>query len=245
MNSVLGPNTNLPRDFLKPKTLLCCGEDSQEFLAAIEECTGQKFEVQSSYRCYRFWRFPDFLAAWTGIGTGCIEPLLFELLMPQKIKRIALVGTAGKFAHSRVDLIKAHICDPARCSYTALDKLIGGKLLRPKLPAGAPDLLVPHAGIVSTDLFYGFSNDAMKAAFPLFTPALARAFHDDTSQMDLIDMEVGQFYFLSEKYGGLSLDAYIAFKGAANEMGKGQQQLANSQTTISECVQAALTFLGR
>ena len=242
MPSVLGPNTNLPAEFLKPTVLLCCGEDSAEFLAAIQADAPRPIERQSHYRCYSFWQYPDFLAGWTGIGTGCVEPLLFELFQAQQVKRIALVGTAGKFAHSKLELGKTHLCDPAKCVYTGLDKIVGNTLLHPKLPPGFASM-APRAGILSTDLFYGFSGDAMKATFPLYNEALAKAYHDESSQMDLVDMEVAQFYFLCDKYGGRGLDAYLAFKGAANEMGLGDQQLANSQSTINACVQAALSAL--
>jgi hypothetical protein len=120
--------------------------------------------------------------------------------------------------------------------------MIGDAILHPRLPTGSDALGPPRAGICSTDLFYGFSSQAMDADFPLYSKALARAYHD-TSQMDLIGMEVGQFYFLSDKYGGPSVEAYFACKGAANEMGQGEQQLANSRATILACVNAALALL--
>ena len=243
MSSVLGPNTNLPNSYLESNVLLCCGEDSGEFLDAIQIKPNRKFERHSAYRCYQFWQFPGLLAGWTGIGTGCLEPLLYELLTPQKVKQIALVGTAGKFAHSKVELTKTQLCDPARCSFTGMDRIIGDRVMHPKLPANMANDRYPRAGILSTDLFYGFSPAVMKVDFPLYHPSLAKAYHDESSRMDLIDMEVGQFYFLCEKYGQNSLDAYFAFKAAANEMGAGDQQLANSRSVLNSSVEAALNAM--
>lgn len=242
--SVLGPNTNLDASYLQSNVLLCCGEDSAEFLAAIQIDPTRKVERHWSYRCYQFWQFPGLLAAWGGIGTGCLEPMLYELLTPQKVKQIALVGTAGKFAHSKVGLTETYLCDPAKCSFTGMDRIIGDRIMHPKLPAKVAGREFPKAGILSTDLFYGFSPLVMRDDFPLYHPSLAKAFHDESSRMDLIDMEVGQFYFLCEKYGRNSLDAYLAFKAAANEMGQGDQQLENSQSVLNSSVAAALDAMG-
>lgn len=244
MPSVLGPNTNLSDCFLETNVLLCCGEDSKEFLAALLVDPGREPIRHSAYRCYQFWQFPGLLVGWSGIGTGCLEPLLYELLTPQRVKQIALVGTAGKFAHSNIELTHTHLCDPARCSFTGMDRIIGDRIMHPKLPIKSAQNHLPRAGILSTDLFYGFSPSVMEDDFPLYHPSLAEAFHEESSRMDLIDMEVGQFYFLCEKYGRNSLDAYFAFKAAANEMGAGDQQLANSQSVLNSSVQAALTLMG-
>jgi hypothetical protein len=71
------PNTAVKNEVLQENLLLCCGEDTTELLLALPE-VGPPL-LYHVYRCYRFWRFDGFTLVWTGIGTGCLEPLMFEL----------------------------------------------------------------------------------------------------------------------------------------------------------------------
>src|SRR3954469_7569890 len=88
----LPPNTGVPDEFLHRRMILCCGEDAGELLQAAGN---EKPVEEFGYRCYRFWRFADFTLTWTGIGSGCLEPLLFEILSVPIIEKIILIGTSG------------------------------------------------------------------------------------------------------------------------------------------------------
>src|ERR1051325_59874 len=88
------PNTLLPNGLLKRDIILCCGEDLQEFKAAIRAVFGTP-RTAHRYRCYAFMQAGSISFIWTGIGSGCIEPLLCEIHDEAQLKQIVLVGTAG------------------------------------------------------------------------------------------------------------------------------------------------------
>jgi hypothetical protein len=101
----LGDNTNATSSHLERQVLLCAGEDSNELMHALPT-DSLEIQLTHEYRCYRFWRCRSrtdknrsFALVWTGIGTGCIEPLLCEVLSENTpVEQIVLVGTAGQLA---------------------------------------------------------------------------------------------------------------------------------------------------
>src|SRR5687767_8943729 len=88
------PNSGVSDEMLHENVILCCGEDFTELIQCFSESS---LGIRHEYRCYRFLRFENFTLIWTGIGTGCLEPLLFEIFDVPIIKKIVLVGTAGAF----------------------------------------------------------------------------------------------------------------------------------------------------
>jgi len=75
------PNTNVENSLLSERMVICCGEDAAELLQALRTEFPRQETAYHEYRCYRFWKFAEFTLIWTGIGTGCLEPLLFELFV--------------------------------------------------------------------------------------------------------------------------------------------------------------------
>src|SRR5688500_16227939 len=95
MHNRARPNTMVNDAFLHQSIILSCGEDPSELLAAARTAGLDKPCALHEYRCYRFWSFPICTLVWTGIGTGCLEPLLYEILRESRANKICLVGTAG------------------------------------------------------------------------------------------------------------------------------------------------------
>jgi hypothetical protein len=148
------PNTMVPDEFLGERVLLCVGEDAPEFLGALES-QGLTPGDEHSYRCYRFWKFPGFTAVWTGIGSGCVEPLLWETLEPgTPIRSIVLVGTAGligndpKLCGKVYAVTRAYACATGVCP----DRLP----VTARWPHLPPQ--IPRRASLSTDQYFGFQK---------------------------------------------------------------------------------------
>src|SRR6202035_4323689 len=92
----LGPNTNAPVELLSSQCVLCVGEDRRTLLDAALDAGLDMKGPHFGYRCYEFWNCGGLLVVWSGIGTGSLEPLLWELFKPGTIQQIVLVGTAGR-----------------------------------------------------------------------------------------------------------------------------------------------------
>jgi hypothetical protein len=238
------PNTNLSNGFLRPNVILCAGENADQLLQAVQDYSRCKFRETSEYRCYRFWTFDDFLLVWTGIGTGCIEPLLYELLcpMPQAIvNRIVLVGTAGQLPHTKF-ADKQSDCywiSKAYLGPSGVGSLLPQEPLVPRYSNSNKPL--PHATIISTDLFYSFTKPG-----DIGDPQLRQRVEKFWPECFLIDMEVAQFYFLcarfTQKFQLHSL-SYLAVKGPSNEVGNAAQQLKQTDAVLRACVRSGLDLL--
>ena len=88
------PNTGVADDLLSSGTIiLSCGEDITEVHDTFEPLLKALPRRFHSYRGYTFAQYRGFTLATAGIGTGCLEPFLYEVL--PATKRIILVGTAG------------------------------------------------------------------------------------------------------------------------------------------------------
>lgn len=234
------PNTMVPDEFLVEKVLLCAGEDAPEFLRALES-HGLAPSDEHSYRCYRFWRFPGFTAAWTGIGSGCIEPLLWETLEPSaRIRSIVLVGTAGMigrnpelcgkvYAVSRAYACATGVC-PDRLPVTA------------RWPKLSPEIL--RRTSLSTDQYFGFQKTTVPLALKIQQrdSRLREAVEKYWRSGRLLEMEVAQFYFLCQALGSGELE-YLALKGVSNLDGRHATQVALSQQILNETVETALKLL--
>ena len=104
MQRILGPNTKLDSRLMQKNILLSCGEDTKELLTPLAEI--EEFSDYHEYRCYKFWKFSTFTLIWTGFGTSCLEPLLWEILKPNIAERIILFGSQAIFLNQEQNSVK-------------------------------------------------------------------------------------------------------------------------------------------
>jgi hypothetical protein len=239
----LGPNSNAPEHILHSNIILCCGEDRPELIAALRSIPAfrRKPTASHAYRCYEFWKYEAALVVWSGIGTGCVEPLLWELLTPGIVKQIALVGTAGRWSMSRTVHGRAYLISKAHFAGTALDGWRVAKPVAPRWPKLA-SFTGATASIVSTDFFYGFSELLITAKYPGATPRMVKRYRQMRHRTDLIDMEVAQFYYFCHKFGRGNV-RFVAVKGPANVLGESDEQIEHSRGVLVECLRLANRML--
>lgn len=232
------PNTCVPDSFLSERCLLCCGEDYLELISALSSL-GISAEglPEHIYRCYRIILFDEFTLVWTGIGTGCLEPLLHEVLTSGLIMSITLIGTAGAlnektpkgkaaFIESAINGVTPFATDNAPLEYPSS-----------KAPDGALKVL-------SSDLYYGFSaiDSPFVTRLQQSVPGMRARFEALKVKADLIDMETAQFYRLCKVYGQDRL-AFVAIKGAANNAADPHQQTFHSAAVLRSAVELGLGWL--
>lgn len=206
--------------------MICAGEDANSFLSVCTKVFGDEPVELYQQRCYRFWHVDDILLAWTGIGTACIEPLLREFSSIGNVERIALVGTAGLPSNSNRNLGKAHPITSAFCRACAINSL--GVRHDDKLKPRARSMqLAEQVSIGSSDFYY---------------PIQGGGEFDD---VDLVDMETAQFYYLCSDIVTQSEHAfeYLSFKGAANELGRPEQQEQWTKQVLGSAVSLAKQWL--
>ncbi len=233
-------NTNLTADLLSPDVILCCGEDEAALLHTIPPRFSSPAQRKLAFRFYRFWKFADHTLILSGIGTGCLEPLLYELFSFNIVRRIILIGTAGRINGATAAQIgKVYAIGEASLACTGLDAIAREGTFTPTLRA-APEL--PTVTIVSTDLYYGFSNTADPRYTAHFSPGAS--LWERTRGRDLVDMEVGQFYALCSYLDSTTNHVeYLAIKGPANKMGSPQGQNQNTSQVLA-AVESAYAILG-
>ena len=252
----LGPNTTAPSSVLHENCIYCAGEDRRELLQAFAEtgpahaCKRVKeylrritkadapvdgeFGPDWYYRSYEFWRFPDFCLMLSGVGTGCLEPLLYEVLRANVVRKIVLVGTAGAMPEGKAELGRAYNVNPASAAGTGIDAIIGER----QLPSRWQTELGETASTVSTDFYYGFAPGVVRGE-----ASVHQRFEDHRQRKtDLVDMEVAQFYFFCENFGSDHLQ-YVAVKAAANAVGRGEQQPLNTGIALRSTLRAAFLLL--
>ncbi len=236
---LLGPNTNAPQTLLSSTCLLCCGEDRRTFLAALRHA-GIPVKKSFAYRCYEFWKAsPNLTFITSAIGTGCLEPLLWEILRPNKIRRIILVGTAGAMGQSRVKPTHSYVVTKAWLAGTPLDVDVP-QPLKPRWPNLRR---WPAASSVSTDFFYGFSPLIAAGKYPLAGKRLLAHFKKHLAlKTELVEMEVAQFYAFCQAFGRKNLQ-YAAVKGVSNILGDEGNQVPNSLAAIVRTLKIAQEML--
>ena len=234
----LGPNTNAPADLLRPKCILCCGEDRATLLGALDDAGLSGAVPIFEHRCYQFWNLdPGTVLIWSGIGTGCLEPLLWEILSPGVIERIALVGTAGRMARSSTVVGGAYVVAEAWSAGTGLD---GEKLLSPFRPRWTRPHAYATASSVSTDFFYGFSPRIAAGGYPFQSGRLRGAYDFHIQRgTDLVEMEVAQFYAFCGAFTPAGRTEFIAIKAVSNTIGVEDEQVAHSRVAIAETLKIA------
>lgn len=228
----LGPATGLPAVLVRARVLLCCGEDRRELEGALAAGGRGPPTPAFSYRCYRAWAWPDRLAVWTGIGTGCLEPLLWELLRTGCVEEIVLVGTAGGLPGSRAPAGEPHLLAPALDGHPRLD----GVPPEGHEPTWTGDL--PRSAVVSTDIFYGFSPRCLDD-YPA-SPELQEAWAHHRSRDALVDMETAPFYHFCHTFDATGALRYGAVKAAANPVDDPDSLPDRSGAALAACVAAVL-----
>ncbi len=238
------PNSAVAENLLHENVILCCGEDCGELLTAVGRVMGAApREPDHDYRCYRFWRESEFTLIWSGIGTGCLEPLLFEIFQPGIIRRIILIGTAGSTGRRPLAAGEAQLISEAWLGGSAVN--LGNELLPliPRYPFSLSRQL-PSASIVSTDFYYGFYQGddparlRLRDAVPSLRSDVARIY----PRVDLVDMECAQFYWLCGILGGDDT-AFAAIKGAANAVPRPGEQCLLAPLVLENCLTAALDLV--
>ena len=233
--NILGPNTNASVELLQPRCIVCCGEDAGDLLHLLPT-----IQMYHEYRSYRFWRLPGFTLVLSGMGTGCVEPLIWEMTRPKVVRELVLIGTAGKMPGAAAPLGEPHVIDRAYLAGTGLD---GENLVEPLLPRWDKPLgSIPSASSVSTDFFYGFAPRILTGGYPLAGGRLRALYEKYSNTVDLIDMEVGPFYAFCAAFGDESL-RYIAIKGPSNVLGADEQQIAETPAVLKRCWETARVVL--
>jgi len=256
----LRPNTQVPLSVLHERCIYCAGEDRRELLQALAEAgppdarealhtqpaCEQGAGIDSAsfthwyYRSYEFWRFQDFCLILSGIGTGCLEPLLFEVLRAKVVRKIILVGTAGAMPASKAALGEAYVVERAWPAATGIDAEVGELPLAPRWDLADAG---KSASAVSSDFYYGFAPSVLSGEYPIQRGRLKMLFEEHLrGKTDLVDMEVAQFYFFCKSFGDETLE-YVAVKAAANTVGRGEQQPLNSRAALVNTLLTAFRLL--
>ncbi len=236
------PNARIVPDQIRADTILCCGEDKRTFVAAL---LALGFPAQAAeapdFRGYTTWTLPRLSVVLAPIGTGALEPILHEILGTGRISRLLLVGTAGRLAARPLPLGVGYPITEAHLAGTGLDREVGGKPLAPEWPE-------PFAGrsasIVSSDFYYGFSPARRAGDYRHRLPALRTDFERLSGRVDLVDMEVGQFYALCRLIPDAPGLRFLAIKGASNAVENHAEQNEHAPAVLLDCLRQALAALG-
>jgi len=237
------PNTLVPSSCLHEAVILCCGEDPDELMDVVQKLATEKLQQTHRYRCYQFWKYPRFALIWTGIGTGCMEPLLCEIFDTNAIQKIILIGTAGALSDDPEEFGRAFLIHKAIPGASALH------LAQEQLPLTPNFQKLDQLGIekrstISTDYYYGFSSFPHPAAEKIkqSNSYLQNEFGQLWKTTDLIDMETAQFYYFCHTLRGDSLQ-YVAIRGAANTSQDYSEQTNHSKSVLMECMKQALKII--
>lgn len=228
------PNTTFEREDLSESVILCCGEDEGALLRALTACSISLPPTVKSFRSYRLWKINDLTVILSPIGTGSLEPLLFEILQHDVIRKLVLIGTAGLMADSKAELGIVYPISKALLSGTGLDREIEGAV-KPRFP------VLDYSGdvsIISTDFYYGFSANPVSAVYRAKLKHLGADFKQ--MKADLVDMETAQFYALCKLLDEKGTLQYVSFKGAANTLVDQSDQNTKTDDVLILALGAAL-----
>ncbi len=236
MAQSIGPNTNAPAGIISDDCVLIAGEDPSMAEDAVAHCFGS-CSWRYAFRSYVFERREGVTTIYCGMGTGCIEPLLWELAESRRVRRLILAGTAGTMHRCRVAPDGAYVIDAARAAAAGLHAIGLGRVHRPRWN---PHAAFPTATAVSTDFYYGFGHRVLDASHPLHATDLPRLFSE--ADEDLVDMEVACFYALCRRFMPEEVQ-FVAIKAPANPAGQGESQLANTPAALERCLRIAVDLL--
>lgn len=234
------PNARLLAEKLRPDIILCCGEDKGAFVDALRAVGFPADPAAPDFRGFTAWTFPALTVILAPIGTGSVEPILNEILNTAPVRRILLVGTAGALGPRRLPKGEARPVSEAWLAGTGLDREVAGQPLRPEwpdLPAGET------ASIVSSDFYYGFAPAKAPGDYRHRLPALRRDYERLSAHVDLVDMEVGQFYALCRLVPEQPGLRFLAIKGASNAVENHGEQNTHAPAVLLDCLRRALALL--
>jgi hypothetical protein len=243
------PNTGLPAEFMQRDMIICSGEDPGELKEAIASVFGRRRRRVHEYRNYRAWRFtdPPITIILSGIGTGCLEPLLFEILDkshlgPQVPRRLVMIGTAGY--RGAGELGQVFLVDGAYtvgCAVALEDQNLP---VRPSF-ARLDRVDLPRAEELSTDYYYAATEnpkDERKARAQKLNPALREGLSKYWTKAELISMESAQFYHFASVYGPDGTE-YVALRGVANRADEFETQAGYSRQVLVDALGQARALL--
>jgi hypothetical protein len=244
------PNCAIPESFFQDNMIVCTGEDPDELRRAMQAVFPGKRPRFHQYRCYKAWKFsdPNITVVISGIGSGCLEPLLYELLDKDALgsrvpKRLVMIGTAGYIAkdgHGQVFLVDEAY--PIGCAVNIAESDL------PKTPCFAASKLLaslPRAAEMSTDYYYAATpatDNARKMAAKNADPLLAAGIARYWKEGRLISMESAQFYHFCGCYGSNETQ-YLALRGVANLADQFHEQGDHSQNVLNEALRIAANLL--
>lgn len=234
------PNARLLAGQIRADVILCCGEDKGAFVAALRAAGLPVDAAAPDFRGFTVWTLPALSIVLAPIGTGGVEPILHELLDTGRVARIVLVGTAGRLAARPLPLGAGYPIAEAHLAGTGLDREISEQPLRPDWTA---PLEGPTASIVSSDFYYGFSPARFPGDYRHRLPALRRDFERLSPRVDLVDMEVGQFYALCRLIPDRPGLRFLAIKGASNAVENHAEQNEHAPAVLLDCLRKALAAL--
>ncbi len=229
----------LPPD-LHAQTIICAGEVEDELLHAFRNVPEKPLHSRQ-YRCYRLWKYPSFTLILSGIGSGCVEPLLWEILSPGLIRQIVLIGTAGCVRPAAPALGRALPIHAAWSCGTGIDGEHGLEPLTPRwpLPEGSAT-----CSIASSDFFYGYSDRVLDGRFAACQGPFRERYLKVRDLADLIDMEVAQFYYFAPRFDRTGSLSYLAIKGSSNLIGLGEQMNHYAAGVMDDCAAQAFSLMG-
>jgi hypothetical protein len=233
--SCLGPNTNANKEILNEKVLLAAGEDKGEVLSAITK--SNKLLDFHVYRGYSFFKFQNFTLIISPIGTGSLEPLLFEILEPGIVKEIILAGTVGLLPESNKKVSEIYAITESYEAGTALDEK---NINFPLKPRWEKSIIQKSAIGVSTDYYYHFNYSFRDRLIDTKNFRLLKAMESVSKICDVVDMEVCQFYYFCSYYDNLN---YLAVKGVTNNLGCREEHSNNSSKTVVNAVKIGMDLL--
>lgn len=253
MNSIIEqakahrPNCALPAHFIQPNMVVCTGEDPGELVNAMRAVISAEPEAHHQYRCYQAWKFNGFTVVISGIGTGCIEPLLWELLDHEKLgqgvaKRLVMIGTAGYIAdsgHGQVFLVDGAY--PLGCAVHLSAEYLP---LRSSFQ-GLEGCTLSRREEMSTDYYYAATpsmDDFRKVLAKQRDPILTECLENYWRAGRLISMESLQFYHFCSIYGQPGTQ-YVALRGVANLADQFHEQGDYSQNVLTDALKEALALL--
>lgn len=241
------PNTALPLSFFQNNVIVCTGEDPEELKKAIKEVFPGRRPRHHQYRCYQAWSLPNITIVISGIGTGCMEPMMWELLDYETLgvkrpKRLAMIGTAGMVSDSgfgQVYVVSGAY--PIGCAVRLDDACLP---VKPNF-CNLEQLNLPVAEEMSTDRYFTCTpamSDARKVLAKSFDPLLVSELDKYWRPGRLISMEALQFYHFASVFG-LPDTQYVALRGVANLADQFETQGDYSQQVLTDCLRHAVKLL--
>ncbi len=234
------PNTGVPDRFLQSDLIVCVGEDSRELMQCVRLVLPTEKPRHHHYRCFHFWKYSKFTLALTGIGTGSLEPLIYEMAISQRVRRIILIGTAGIVGPSTDKAGQVYVIDEAFLAGAGVHAVDIMEPIKPSF-AGVERLNLPRKAGIASDYYYalGNSTDLRILAAQNEDPALKEARAKVVTEGRLVDMETPQFYKLCRWYGLGVLD-FVAIRGPANSIGVWQEQTHNAESVLINAFEQAV-----